>query len=89
VLPQKAGAIPHLALSVQSPSAIFQAAGDNHRGHGIYTPGVDDEICPTISMQTEIDWLIYNKPLTYARLVFSGELEQYARDMAGTHGLKD
>lgn len=55
----------------------------------IYTPGMDDEICPTISMQTEIDWLIYNKPLTYARLVFSGELEQYARDMAGTHGLKD
>ena len=55
----------------------------------IYTPGVDDEICPTIPMQTEIDWLIYNEPLTYARLVFSGELAQYARDMAGTHGLKD
>ncbi|MCC8091312.1 MAG: DUF6061 family protein [Oscillospiraceae bacterium] len=55
----------------------------------IYTPGVDDEICPTVPMQTEIDWLIYNEPLTYARLVFSDELEQYARDMAGTHGLKD
>ncbi|MCD8018747.1 MAG: DUF6061 family protein [Clostridiales bacterium] len=55
----------------------------------IYTPGVDDEICPTIPMQTEIDWLIYNEPLTYARLVFSGELAQYARDMAGTHGFMD
>ncbi len=55
----------------------------------IYTPGVDDEICPTIPMQTEIDWLIYNEPLTYARLVFSGELAQYARDMAGTHGITD
>ncbi|MCD8321261.1 MAG: DUF6061 family protein [Oscillospiraceae bacterium] len=55
----------------------------------IYTPGVDDEICPTISMQTEIDWLIYNEPLTYARLVLSGELKQYARDMAGANGLKD
>ncbi|MCD8045095.1 MAG: DUF6061 family protein [Clostridiales bacterium] len=55
----------------------------------IYTPGVDDEICPTVSMQTEIDWLIYNEPLTYARLVFFGELEQYARVMAGTHGLMD
>ncbi|MCD7724175.1 MAG: DUF6061 family protein [Clostridiales bacterium] len=55
----------------------------------IYTPDVDDEICPTIPMQTEIDWLIYNEPLTYARLVFSGELEQYDRDMAGTHGLPD
>ncbi|MCD7859441.1 MAG: DUF6061 family protein [Firmicutes bacterium] len=55
----------------------------------IYTPGVDDEICPTVPMQTEIDWLIYNEPATYANLVFSGELEQYARDMAGIHGLED
>ncbi|MCD7956824.1 MAG: DUF6061 family protein [Lachnospiraceae bacterium] len=55
----------------------------------IYTLGVDDEICPTVPMQTEIDWLIYNEPMTYARLVFSGELAQYARDMAGTHGFMD
>ncbi len=55
----------------------------------IYTPGVDDEICPTIPMQTEIDWLIYNEPLTYAALVFSGNLEQYARDMTGTHRMID
>ncbi len=55
----------------------------------IYTPGLDAEICPTIPMQTEIDWLIYNEPMTYANLVFSGELEQYARDMEGTHGLED
>jgi len=53
----------------------------------IYTSGMDDEICPTVPMQTEIDWLIYNEPATYVNLVFSGELEQYARDMAGTHGL--
>ncbi len=55
----------------------------------IYTPEVDDEICPTIPMQTEIDWLIYNEPLTYARLILSGKLAQYARDMAGTHGVSD
>ncbi|MCD8347617.1 MAG: DUF6061 family protein [Lachnospiraceae bacterium] len=53
------------------------------------TPDVDDGICPTIPMQTEIDWLIYNEPLTYARLVLSGDLEQYARDMVGVHGLPD
>ncbi|MCD7838446.1 MAG: DUF6061 family protein [Clostridiales bacterium] len=55
----------------------------------IYTPGVDDEICPTVPMQTEIDWLIYNEPLTYAKLVFAGKLEQYAKDMTGTHGMID
>lgn len=55
----------------------------------IYTPGADDEICPTVPMQTEIDWLIYNEPMNYANLVFSDELKQYARDMVGTHGLTD
>ncbi|MCD7856615.1 MAG: DUF6061 family protein [Clostridiales bacterium] len=32
----------------------------------IYTPGADDELCLTVPMQTEIDWLIYNEPMTYA-----------------------
>ena len=70
-------------------TASVELRFDDRTEISIYTPGVDDEICPTIPMQTEIDWLIYNEPLTYARLVLSGELEQYARDMAGTHGLKD
>ncbi|MCD7785244.1 MAG: DUF6061 family protein [Oscillospiraceae bacterium] len=70
-------------------TASVELRFDDGTAISIYTPGVDDEICPTIPMQTEIDWLIYNEPLTYARLVFSGELAQYARDMAGTHGLKD
>ena len=55
----------------------------------IYTPEIDDEICPTVSMQTEIDWLIYNEPLTYTRLVFSEKLEQYARDIVETRGMTD
>ncbi len=37
----------------------------------IYTPRVDDELCPTVPMQTEIDWLIYNEPLTYCSPSFS------------------
>lgn len=28
----------------------------------------------------ELDWLIYNKPLEYAQLIFSGELEMYIKD---------
>lgn len=31
----------------------------------IYTPRIDNEICPTVPMQAEIEWLIYNEPLTY------------------------
>ncbi len=55
----------------------------------IYTPSVDREIGGTIAMQTEIDWLIYNDPVMYTNLALSGELEQYARDMASFHGIED
>lgn len=27
--------------------------------------------------RSELDWLIYNKPLEYAQLVLGGDLEQY------------
>ncbi len=70
-------------------TASVELRFDDSTKISIYTPGVDDEICPTVPMQTEIDWLIYNKPLTYAKLIFSGKLEQYARVMAGVHQLED
>ncbi|MCD7919305.1 MAG: DUF6061 family protein [Clostridiales bacterium] len=77
----------HCAFNIDTASVELRF--DDGTAIGIYTPGVDDEICPTVPMQTEIDWLVYNKPLTYAGLVFSGKLEQYARDIAGTHGIVD
>ena len=30
----------------------------------------------------ELDWLIYNKPLEYAQMVFNGEIEEYVRGRA-------
>ena len=38
--------------------------------------------------RSELDWLIYNEPLTYAQLVLSGEIEEYLK---GTplHKLED
>ncbi len=77
----------HCAFNIDTASV--ELLFDDGTEVNIYTPGVDDEICPTIPIQTEIDWLIYNEPLTYARLVLSGELERYAKDMAGTHGITD
>lgn len=55
---------------------------------GIYTPGIDATLDITMKQQAEVDWLIYNKPWEYAALVLSGELEQYAKDMAGSHALE-
>ena len=38
--------------------------------------------------RSELDWLIYNKPLEYMQAVFSGEIEEYVRG-AAEHRLDD
>ena len=38
--------------------------------------------------RSELDWLIYNKPLEYMQAVFSGEIEEYVRG-AAEHRLND
>ena len=38
--------------------------------------------------RSELDWLIYNKPLEYMQTVFSGEIEEYIKG-AAEHRLID
>ena len=38
---------------------------------------VEDEYGNTPAQRAELDWLLYNKPLEYAQLVLSGEIEYY------------
>ena len=38
--------------------------------------------------RSELDWLIYNKPLEYMQAVFSGEIEEYIKSSV-EHQLKD
>lgn len=38
--------------------------------------------------RSELDWLIYNKPLEYLQAVFSGEIEEYVKRSA-EHRLMD
>jgi len=33
----------------------------------------------TLKQRTEMEWLIWNEPLSYAKLVLSGELADYLR----------
>ena len=54
----------------------------------IYRPGVEDSFDTTLSMRTEMDWLIYNEPFKYARMVLDGTLEGYIREASGLHGLE-
>jgi len=43
----------------------------------IYCPDVEEEVAHTPVQRGELDWLIYNEPLTYAQLVLSGEIADY------------
>ena len=45
----------------------------------IYCPRVEDQVADTRMQRSELDWLIYNEPLTYAQLVLSGEIEDYLK----------
>ena len=39
---------------------------------------VEDEYGNTPAQRTELDWLLYNKPLEYAQLVLGGEVDHYS-----------
>ena len=51
--------------------------------------GVEDALDVTMAQQTELDYLIYNDPLTYADLILNGEPEEYLKNVVGSHGLED
>ena len=38
---------------------------------------IEDEYGNTPAQRAELDWLLYNRPLGYAQLVLSGEIEHY------------
>ena len=45
----------------------------------IDTIAVENELADNMYQRSEVDWLIYNKPLEYAQLVLDGDLEQYVQ----------
>ena len=54
----------------------------------IDTIAVENEIADNMYQRSELDWLIYNKPLEYMQAVFSGEIEEYVKGPA-EHRLND
>ena len=46
--------------------------------------GVEDALNVTMAQQTELDYLIYNDPLSYADLILNGAPEEYLKNVAGS-----
>ena len=45
----------------------------------IDTIAVENEVADNMYQRSELDWLIYSKPLEYAQLVLEGDLESYLK----------
>lgn len=54
----------------------------------IDTIAVENEVAYNMYQRSELDWMIYNKPLEYVQLVLGGDLEQYVQGMP-EHRLMD
>ena len=49
---------------------------------------VEHALANSMYQRSELDWLIYNKPLEYAQLVFGGDLERFVQGVS-EHQLMD
>ena len=51
--------------------------------------GVEDALDVIMAQRSELDYLIYNDPLSYADLILNGDPEEYLKNVTGSHGLED
>ena len=63
---------------------------DTNRVELLYTDGtviaidtiaVENEYAEDMYQRSELDWLIYNVPLDYARLVLKGDVRKYLKEV--------
>ena len=51
--------------------------------------GVEDVLDVTMTQRAELDYLVYDDPLSYAALILNGDPKEYLKKVAGSHGLED
>ena len=77
------------SLFVQHGYRVRGVDSPRWRKISIGCTGVEDALNVTMAQQTELDYLIYNDPLSYADLILNGDPEEYLKNAAGSHGLED
>lgn len=45
---------------------------------------VEDEVANSCFQRSELDWVIYNDPLSYTELILNGDPEEYLRTVTET-----
>ena len=55
----------------------------------IYCDAVENEFAQNMYESSELDYLIYNEPMSYVRLLLSGRVEEYLRNSTDYSPLSD
>ena len=80
---EKTGALIAAARKERGLTQIDAACVELKYSNGsmisINCTAVEDEVANNRFQQSELDWLIYNDPLSYAELILNGDLEEYLR----------
>ena len=69
-----------LSCAFNIDTACVELQFSNGSMIAIDTIAVENEVADNMYQRSELDWLIYNKPLEYAQLVFSGNLTKYIKE---------
>ena len=77
-----------LAISALTPAAWSCCSGMGEKFPST-APGSRMPLDVTMAQRSELDYLIYNDPLSYADLILNGDPEGYLKIVGGSHGSED
>ena len=77
-----------LSCKFNIDTACVELKYDDGSMISINCTAVENELDASMLQRGELDWLVYNKPLEYAQLVFGGDLERFVQGVS-EHQLMD
>ena len=68
-----------LSCEFNMDTACIEMKYDDGSMISIDCTAVEDELDASMLQRSELDWLIYNKPMEYAELILNGGIENYIK----------
>ena len=76
-----------LSCEFNPDTACVELRLDDETLISIDCTAVENEVANNMYQRSELDWLIYNDPLSYVQMVLGGTLINYLKDIVGPHSL--
>ena len=68
-----------LSCEFNMDTACVEMKYDDSSMTSIDCTAVENEVNASMLQRSELDWLIYNKPMEYAELILNGGIENYIK----------